>query len=156
MYVASVFIWILHMFHTYDASVLSECYVCLQWFSVFFKCFCKCLRHMFHLFSNICCNLLHLDVSKLDRVLLLPPRLSAISPRCQVREGGGDPTGASGPHMLAGKHNRRDIGRQAWYSRGGQRHERLDVRAPATPVAYYHVPGFRSEWADGPLCFRAT
>jgi hypothetical protein len=37
-------------FHTYDASVLSGCCVCLQWFQVFLRCFCKCLRHMFHLF----------------------------------------------------------------------------------------------------------
>ena len=28
MYVASVFIWMLHMFHTYVASVLSRCCVC--------------------------------------------------------------------------------------------------------------------------------
>ena len=32
MYVANVFIWMLHMFHTYVASVLSGCCVCLQWF----------------------------------------------------------------------------------------------------------------------------
>jgi hypothetical protein len=35
--------------------------------------------------------LLHLDVSKLDRVLQLPPRLSAVSPQCQARK-----TSASG------------------------------------------------------------
>jgi hypothetical protein len=29
MYVASVFIWMLHMFHTYIASVLSRCCLCL-------------------------------------------------------------------------------------------------------------------------------
>ena len=29
-YVASVFIWMLHMFHTYVVSVLSRCCVCLQ------------------------------------------------------------------------------------------------------------------------------
>jgi hypothetical protein len=29
-YVASVFIWMLHMFHTYVASILSVCCVCLQ------------------------------------------------------------------------------------------------------------------------------
>ena len=35
LYVASVFIWILHMFHTYVACVLYGCCVCLQRF----KCF---------------------------------------------------------------------------------------------------------------------
>ena len=35
-YVASVFIWVLHMFHTYVISVLSGCCVC---FTIFFKCF---------------------------------------------------------------------------------------------------------------------
>ena len=35
-YVASVFIWMLHMFHTYVVSVLSGCCVC---FAMGFKCF---------------------------------------------------------------------------------------------------------------------
>jgi hypothetical protein len=35
MHVANVFIWMLHMFHTYVASVLSGCCVC---FAMFFKC----------------------------------------------------------------------------------------------------------------------
>jgi hypothetical protein len=43
-YVASVFIWRLHMLHTHVASVLSRCYICFQWL---FKCFSKCFRHMF-------------------------------------------------------------------------------------------------------------
>ena len=34
------------------------------------------------------------DILKLDRVLHLPPRLSAVSPRCQAWEGGG----GGGPH----------------------------------------------------------
>ena len=43
-YVAIVFIWMLHMFHTYVACVLFGCCVWSQWFSsVFFKCF-KCLQ----------------------------------------------------------------------------------------------------------------
>ena len=36
MYAANVFIWMLHMFHTYVASVLSGCCVC---FTMVFKCF---------------------------------------------------------------------------------------------------------------------
>jgi hypothetical protein len=43
-------------FHTYDASVLTGCCVCLQWFQVFFRCFCRCFGCMFYLFSDICCN----------------------------------------------------------------------------------------------------
>jgi hypothetical protein len=34
-YVASVFIWMLHMFHKYIANILSRCYVC---FIMVFKC----------------------------------------------------------------------------------------------------------------------
>ena len=36
MYAASVFIWMLHIFHTYVASVLSECCVC---FTMVLRCF---------------------------------------------------------------------------------------------------------------------
>ena len=35
-YIASVFIWMLHMFHTYVGSVLSGCCIC---FAMVFKCF---------------------------------------------------------------------------------------------------------------------
>ena len=35
-YVASVFIWMLHMFHKYVASILSGCCV---YFTIVFKCF---------------------------------------------------------------------------------------------------------------------
>jgi hypothetical protein len=38
------------MFHTYIASVLFECFVCLQWFSNVFRCFFKCFRSMFQVF----------------------------------------------------------------------------------------------------------
>jgi hypothetical protein len=38
-YVASEFIWILHMFHKYVASVLSKRCVCLHWFSTVFQVF---------------------------------------------------------------------------------------------------------------------
>jgi hypothetical protein len=49
-YVASVFIWMLHMFRAYVASVLSKCCVCLQLFRVFFLCFCKYFGRMFQVF----------------------------------------------------------------------------------------------------------
>jgi hypothetical protein len=35
-YVASMFIWMLHMFHTYVVNVLSRCCIC---FTMVFKCF---------------------------------------------------------------------------------------------------------------------
>ena len=35
-YVVSMFIWMFHIFHTYVASVLSGCCICLQ---LYFKCF---------------------------------------------------------------------------------------------------------------------
>jgi hypothetical protein len=85
-----------------------------------FKCFCKCFRHMFqmfYLFSDICYRLLHLDISKLDRGLHLPPRLSAVSPRYQAWEGGAVTTGAGGLHVLVGGRSRRDMGEQAWDAR---------------------------------------
>jgi hypothetical protein len=43
MYVANVFIWMLHMFHTYVASVLCRYCVCLQWFSSVCQVFQICL-----------------------------------------------------------------------------------------------------------------
>ena len=36
-YVVSVFILMLHMFYTYVVNVLSECCVCLKWFSSIFS-----------------------------------------------------------------------------------------------------------------------
>jgi hypothetical protein len=51
-------------------------------------------------------QLLHLNVSKLERVLHLPPRLSVVSSWYQVWEGGG------GPHVLADGRSRRDMGGQ--------------------------------------------
>ena len=46
-YVASVFIWMLHMFHTYVASVLSGCCVCLAIVS-------KCFSDVFASVSDAC------------------------------------------------------------------------------------------------------
>jgi hypothetical protein len=67
MYVASVFIWILHMFHTYVVSVLSGCCVCLQWLSsVFASISFSCTFQVFHLSF--------LDVSSVDRVLHMDAR----------------------------------------------------------------------------------
>ena len=51
-HVTSVFIWMLHIFHTYDANVLSGCCEYLQWFQVFFRCFCKCFGCMFQIIDT--------------------------------------------------------------------------------------------------------
>ena len=53
-YVASVFVWMLHMFHIYVARVLSECSVfkCLfMSFQVFCMCF-RCMFQVFHMFQR--------------------------------------------------------------------------------------------------------
>jgi hypothetical protein len=41
--VASMFIQMLHMFHTYVAGVLSRYCICLQWFSSVIRCFFACI-----------------------------------------------------------------------------------------------------------------
>jgi hypothetical protein len=58
-YVASVFIWMLHMF----SHIRCKCFIwMLHMFTMtssVFRCFCKYFRHifqMFHLFSDVCCN----------------------------------------------------------------------------------------------------
>jgi len=72
-YDASVFIWMLHMFHTYVASIFLDVAYVLQWFSsVFHMFFLQVFQTHVSKFSSIfCCMLqvLHLDVSKVDRVL---------------------------------------------------------------------------------------
>ena len=50
MYVASVFIWMLHMFHTYDARVLSGCCIRLHWFQVFLGVFASVSNACFKCF----------------------------------------------------------------------------------------------------------
>jgi hypothetical protein len=52
-------------FHTYVASVLSRCCVC---FTMVLRCFCKYFRCMFHVSFRRMLQVLHLDVSKVERV----------------------------------------------------------------------------------------
>jgi hypothetical protein len=69
------FIWMLHMSHTYVATVLSRCCVCfyngfqmfLQVFQIHISSASSIFRHML--------QVLHLDILKVDQVLNLPPRL---------------------------------------------------------------------------------
>ena len=85
--------------------------------SIFFRYFFQMLRtHV----SNVLfilgrmLQLLYLNVSKLDQVLHLPPRLSAVSPRCQARKDrDSPPCRARGSHVLVGGRSRRDVGGQA-------------------------------------------
>jgi hypothetical protein len=61
-------------------------------------------------------QLLHLDVSKLDQVLHLPPRLLLSRPsvkREKRAQAEAVPTGVGSPHVLAGERSRRDMGGQA-------------------------------------------
>jgi hypothetical protein len=70
MYVANVFIWMLHMFHTYVAIVLFGCCVCVamvfKWLSCVFCVSYACFRYFI-------CLLLYVgsiaDISKVDQVL---------------------------------------------------------------------------------------
>ena len=63
-----------------------------------FKCFQVFLQvfqtHVSFVFRRIL-QLLHLNVSKLDRVLYLSPRISVVSPRCQTQKAS---AGGGGPH----------------------------------------------------------
>jgi hypothetical protein len=54
MYIASVFIWMWHMFYTYITCVLSVLLRMIAMFSSFFQVFQK--HEVFHLPSNVCCN----------------------------------------------------------------------------------------------------
>jgi sensor histidine kinase YesM len=72
-YVASVFILMLHMFHTYVISVLSGCCICFAMaFQVFFRYFLQVFQMHVSSVSSAFRRMLqmfHLDVSKVDRVL---------------------------------------------------------------------------------------
>jgi hypothetical protein len=67
-YVSSVFGCFIRMF----ASVSSECCICLQWFSYIFQAFSQVFQTFVSSVSFIffcILQLLHIDVSKIDRVL---------------------------------------------------------------------------------------
>jgi hypothetical protein len=59
-YVASAFIWMLRICHTYVCKCFCQDVVyALQWLISIFRCFHKCFRHMFqvfHLSSDTCCE----------------------------------------------------------------------------------------------------
>ena len=52
-YVASVLIWMLHMFCAYVVSDLSGCCVCLRWFQVFFGVFASVSGACFKCFISL-------------------------------------------------------------------------------------------------------
>jgi hypothetical protein len=77
MYVARVFIWTLHMFHTYVASVLSGYCVYFTMVFVYFRCFLQVFQMHVSSVSSVfrrMLQVLHLDVSKVGRMLHFPPR----------------------------------------------------------------------------------
>jgi hypothetical protein len=70
--IASVFIWMLHTFHTYIVSILSG--YCVQWFSsvfhMFLQVFQKYVLSVLFVFRRML-QVLYLNVSKIDRVLYM-------------------------------------------------------------------------------------
>jgi hypothetical protein len=84
-YVASVFIWMLHMFYTYVATFyLDVAYVCNDFkvFSgVFFLVFQKPVLSVSYAFRRLL-QLLHLDVPNVARILYLSSSPSTTSSRC--------------------------------------------------------------------------
>ena len=68
-YAASVFIWMLHMFHTYVASVLSRCCICFamafQVFSGVLQVFQTHVLSVLFVFRHML-QMFHLDVLKVD------------------------------------------------------------------------------------------
>jgi hypothetical protein len=100
----------------YVFNMMSVFYLDIAYVYNGFKCFHVFLQvfqtHVSFVFRRML-HLLHLDISKLDWVLQLPPRLSAVSPRCQTQEGGG------GPHVLACARNGRDVGGRHGMREGG-------------------------------------
>jgi hypothetical protein len=71
-YVASVFIWMLHMFYTYVACILFGCCVCLQ---SFFRCFSSVPGLQTYVAS------VAFGFLKVDRVLYLSSSPSTVSPQ---------------------------------------------------------------------------
>jgi hypothetical protein len=69
-----VYVQVFRVFHTYVISVLSRCYICLQWLHTCFQVFSsvckysKCMLQMFHLFRRML-QVFHLDIAKVDLVL---------------------------------------------------------------------------------------
>ena len=114
-YVASVFIWMLQMFYL-DACV--HVAMVFKYFMCFLQVFQMHVSNVLFVFGRML-QLLHLNVLKLVRVLHLPPRLSIISPWCQVREGrGGLHWRRAGPRAC-GRRSRQDVGGQAQDVRRG-------------------------------------
>ena len=67
-----VYLDVAYMFHTYVASILSECYVCLQYFSSVFSCFFQVFQKHVSSVSSVfrsMLQVLHLDISKVEQML---------------------------------------------------------------------------------------
>jgi hypothetical protein len=87
------------MFHTYVVSVLYGCCICLQWFSIVFKCFASVADACCKYFSCFVCMLqvFYLNVSKVDRML----HILQCDPPCHTR---GPPAAAAWvPCMCVGE-----------------------------------------------------
>ena len=109
-YVASVFIWILNMFHTYVASVLSGCCICFSMaFQVFSGVFASVSDTCFKCF--ICLQTYVANASsgyfKIDRVLLLGP-----TPTCCSRRSGEEVEGRERSSCGVRRRGRRSDGHE--------------------------------------------
>jgi hypothetical protein len=114
---------------------LFGCCICV---AKFFKCFHVFLQVFQTHVSNISfvfrrtLHLLHLDVSKLDRVLHLPPRLCVVSPRWSAGRGRQSPLAWGGPYGLAGAADEMWVGRRGTWDGGSD----VGIRALATPFFF--------------------
>jgi hypothetical protein len=106
-YVASVFIWMLYMFHTYLASVFfSMLHIfCNGFFKCFYNVSYACFKYFICLQTML--QMFHLDVSKVDRVLLLGTHLPAC---CSCR--------GTDDRVQASRHGKRRG--HKWSPRGGR------------------------------------
>jgi hypothetical protein len=134
-----VFLWMLYMFHTYVASVLSGCCVYFIWFSSVFQVFLQIFRmHVSSVSSAIrrILQMLHLDVSSRSSVaspsLLAFDCLALVSPPSLVV------SWASEPEAQAGA--TRSLSSRCW-RRDGERLPRVArTGAPFCSVVPLHGP----------------
>jgi len=143
MYVANVFIWLLHMFHTYVASVFSGCCVC---FTLIFKRF----SGVFASVSDVCfkyfiCFQTYIAIVASEYFKTRSGVASPFPPFCcLIGAGGGGPTGVGGPmylwasaagEMWAGRRTMRDGGQQR-----GRPDRGLASERPGASTIVSHIP----------------
>ena len=123
------------------ASVLSRCCICLQWFSSVFRHFPQVFQMLISCVSSafkLMLQMLHLDVSKVDRTLHLPPRF--LLPHLGVSSSTRRQLGIRRPLSLfldAG--DIRDVGPVWTRETARKTAASIGVRALASPIFYTNV-----------------